>query len=153
MRVEIDVDYSPLVVGVEMSLRRENLNYILNEKGFGQRTMGWKVRMKSAIPVIRENSIYRIAIGDEQGWQLNWKMKIWGQILEYLLYWYRKWIGREVFEHLCDGWFHSHYCISNIFWLQCYSDFSIRGTGQSNDEQHRNDSETMLITQAKRIEE
>lgn len=40
MRVEIDVDYSPLVVGVEMSLRRENLNYILNEKGFGQRTMG-----------------------------------------------------------------------------------------------------------------
>lgn len=52
MGVWLEIDYSLLVVGVERERERKCESF-LNEKGFGQMNMGWKVRKKLVIPVIR----------------------------------------------------------------------------------------------------
>ena len=66
MGVSIETDCYLLVVGVEYVFKETELQLISNERRYGRVKMGWKVRRELGNPVIRNNSIDRIAISDKQ---------------------------------------------------------------------------------------
>ena len=66
MGVSIETDCYLLVVWVEYVFKETELQLISNERRYGRVKMGWKVRRELGNPVIRNNSIDRIAISDKQ---------------------------------------------------------------------------------------
>ena len=69
----IETDCYLLVVEVEYVFKERELQLISKEKRYGRVKMGWKVRRELANPVVKNNSIDRIALSDKQWWQINFK--------------------------------------------------------------------------------